>query len=489
HNGFPIPRELAKLERDIDYYSAVEILSEILGKRETWRSRLNINIGPVLHIILSKMLNYTNNPPLQLYAIHDASILPILLALDSWDEAWPPFAADITFELHLQTSGPSYKPSSPHKVVEFEPNSQLDWSSVPFERLWVRVLYLGQPLPMTTTWMKGEVDLEEMTGSGDFIPLVEFVRRLAPFALSMEDFQAKCQENANKLKMDHRDGVRRLCCGRFPFFLICLGRRDDRNPPWNIWKGNIWLSKIELNLVQVQVFFRHGARTPLHLVRSSLAHAEWTPDTTKDIPEVSIAMQHVDIYNRTPVDEASYDLIYRPIKLPGGESIGMLTSIGQKDLFYLGVELRKRYSGEGGILSDPPKLNEIETRSTRVGRNLKSIRSLVAGICNNEADGVLVVPTMDFAAEVLFPNPKLNGDDTAYVEGTEELRNDPDILALKKKIREALKVDRLIDELDNDPQKYSRDCQVYYVRDDYAARKVGLIDQPFELYLCSELGF
>lgn len=243
-------------------------------------------------------------------------------------------------------------------------------------------------------------------------------------------------------------------------------------------KGTVRLSKIELNLVQVQVFFRHGARTPLHLVKSSLAHAEWTPDTTKDIPEVAIPMQHVDIYNRTPVDEASVDLIYKPIKLPGGESIGMLTSVGQKDLFSLGVELRKRYSGEGGIVSDPPKLNEIETRSTRVGRNLKSVRSLVAGLCDNKVDGTLVVPSMDFAADVLFPNPKLNNDDTAFDEGTEELNNDPGILALKKKIREALKIDRLIDELDADPEKKSRDCQVYYVRDDYAARKHNGFDVP-----------
>nr|CDS25530.1 lysophosphatidic acid phosphatase type 6 [Hymenolepis microstoma] len=243
-------------------------------------------------------------------------------------------------------------------------------------------------------------------------------------------------------------------------------------------KGTVQLSKIKLTLVQAQVFFRHGARTPLHLVKSSLAHAEWTPDTTKDIPEVSIAMQHVDIHNRTPVDEASVDLIYKPIKLPGGESIGMLTSVGQKDLFNLGVELRKRYSGEGGIVSDPPKLNEIETRSTRVGRNLKSIRSLVAGLCDNKLDGTLVVPSMNFDVDVLFPNPKLNNDDTAFNEGTEELNNDPDILALKKKICEALKIDRLIDELDRDPETKSRDCQVYYVRDDYAARKHNGFDVP-----------
>lgn len=45
---------------------------------------------------------------------------------------------------------------------------------------------------------------------------------------------------------------------------------------------------------------------------------------------------------------------------------------------------------------------------------------------------------MSFETEVLFPNPKLNNDETAFIEGTEELQNDQGILDLKKKIREAL---------------------------------------------------
>ena len=36
-----------------------------------------------------------------------------------------------------------------------------------------------------------------------------------------------------------------------------------------------------------------------------------------------------------------------------------------------------------------------------------------------------------------------------------------------------LDVEHLVDELEADPEKYSRDCQVYYVRDDYIARKVS----------------
>ena len=38
----------------------------------------------------------------------------------------------------------------------------------------------------------------------------------------------------------------------------------------------------------------------------------------------------------------------------------MLTTKGQEDLYYLGVRLRQEYAGDGGILSDPPRLSEIE---------------------------------------------------------------------------------------------------------------------------------
>ncbi|VDO01840.1 unnamed protein product [Rodentolepis nana] len=33
HNGFDVPQGLNELEKDIDHYSAVELISELLGKR------------------------------------------------------------------------------------------------------------------------------------------------------------------------------------------------------------------------------------------------------------------------------------------------------------------------------------------------------------------------------------------------------------------------------------------------------------------------
>lgn len=121
----------------------------------------------------------------------------MLLALDSCGEIWPPFGADITFELYLQSQGPGYRLPNNHTISSAEPNSNFDWSENMVDHMWVRVLYLGQPLPLLTKWCDYK-SIRELTGSSDFIPLMEFIRRITPIALSVEDYRAKCQKIAKQ---------------------------------------------------------------------------------------------------------------------------------------------------------------------------------------------------------------------------------------------------------------------------------------------------
>uniref|UniRef100_A0A915EYC7 Eukaryotic translation initiation factor 4 gamma 2 n=1 Tax=Echinococcus canadensis TaxID=519352 RepID=A0A915EYC7_9CEST len=201
HNGFPIPEALDALQSEMDHYGAVELLSELLGKREDWVANLPVNIGPVLYIILSKMHKYASIPPLQLFAVHDSTILPMLLTLDSCDEMWPPFGADITFELYIQTLGPSYHRAHLNDALVYPdnaPHSHLDWSTMQASRMWVRVCYLGRPLPLASMWCAGDDAVQQLTGSEEYVPLLDFVGKLTPLALSMKDFRAKCQAFAVK---------------------------------------------------------------------------------------------------------------------------------------------------------------------------------------------------------------------------------------------------------------------------------------------------
>ncbi|BHF57322.1 Lysophosphatidic acid phosphatase type 6 [Sparganum proliferum] len=215
-------------------------------------------------------------------------------------------------------------------------------------------------------------------------------------------------------------------------------------------------SGVNLKLVQVQVYFRHGARTPLHYVKSSVCDQV--------------------------VDEDTVDLIYKPFHLPGGESIGMLTSIGQADVYNIGARLRKDYAQSGLLLSDPPKLSEFQCRSTRVGRNIKSMRCMVAGLTGGQVPEPVTIASIPFETEFLFPNPKNCGVmDRAFVQGTEELRNNSRIASLKSELKRVLKLDRLMDELEKTKDRQTDDCQIYYVRDDYIARKHNKFTYPESL--------
>ncbi|KAL7063172.1 hypothetical protein AAHC03_01989 [Spirometra sp. Aus1] len=241
-------------------------------------------------------------------------------------------------------------------------------------------------------------------------------------------------------------------------------------------------SGVNLKLVQVQVYFRHGARTPLHYVKSSVCDAEWPKSTTTDVPKTMIPFVHLDLDTQQVVDEDTVDLIYKPFHLPGGESIGMLTSIGQTDIYNIGARLRKDYAQSGLLISDPPKLSEFQCRSTRVGRNIKSMRCMVAGLTGGQVPGPVTIASIPFETEFLFPNPKNCGVmDRAFLQGTEELRNNSRITSLKSELKRVLKLDRLVDELEKTKDRQTDDCQVYYVRDDYIARKHNKFTYPESL--------
>lgn len=125
----------------------------------------------------------------------------MLLALKCCEEMWPPFGADITFELYVQVLGPSYNWSHLNEELIYPadaPHSHIDWSTIQVNHMWVRVCYLGRPLPLATMWYAGDDAAQQLTGSEEYVPLVHFVNKLTPLALSMKDFRAKCRAFAEK---------------------------------------------------------------------------------------------------------------------------------------------------------------------------------------------------------------------------------------------------------------------------------------------------
>ncbi|XP_063302833.1 lysophosphatidic acid phosphatase type 6 [Pelobates fuscus] len=82
---------------------AIDILSYTMGHRD--REILKLSVGPFLHALQSNMLDTiehadTQSRKLYLYATHDVTIIPILMALGIFNKRWPPYASDLTLELY-----------------------------------------------------------------------------------------------------------------------------------------------------------------------------------------------------------------------------------------------------------------------------------------------------------------------------------------------------------------------------------------------------
>ncbi|XP_069863647.1 lysophosphatidic acid phosphatase type 6 [Dipodomys merriami] len=97
----PTLRTFARIieERAVD--TAVHIL------QQDDRESIQMAVGPFLHILEGNLLSAVDptTPPsklrkLYLYAAHDVTLMPLLMALGIFDHKWPPFAVDLTLELY-----------------------------------------------------------------------------------------------------------------------------------------------------------------------------------------------------------------------------------------------------------------------------------------------------------------------------------------------------------------------------------------------------
>ncbi|KAM4872915.1 lysophosphatidic acid phosphatase type 6 [Thomomys bottae] len=84
---------------------AVDTAIHILQQED--RESLQMAVGPFLHILEGNLLRAVDptTPPgklrkLYLYAAHDVTLMPLLMALGIFDHKWPPFAVDLTLELY-----------------------------------------------------------------------------------------------------------------------------------------------------------------------------------------------------------------------------------------------------------------------------------------------------------------------------------------------------------------------------------------------------
>ncbi|XP_038576602.1 lysophosphatidic acid phosphatase type 6 [Micropterus salmoides] len=154
-HGLPCPAVLDTWRNKVEQ-RAVDMIYHVYQPSK--RENLQLCVGPLLHTLLVNIegkLQDTSSDPnrkLFLYSAHDTTLIPCLMALGIFDMKWPPYAADITLELHQHRQ-----------------------TSKPF----VKVSYIGQDQLIPGC-------------SGVYCPLEEFKQALSDYSLSSELYQSLC---------------------------------------------------------------------------------------------------------------------------------------------------------------------------------------------------------------------------------------------------------------------------------------------------------
>lgn len=250
-----------------------------------------------------------------------------------------------------------------------------------------------------------------------------------------------------------------------------------------------------MKLLQVQVFFRHGARTPLFHVKSPIfPEAIWSPELSTDLPHTLFPYRLIDISTQKQI-QLSSDYLDKLFVLPGGNKVGELTKTGQQDAYNLGIRLRKQYKDNDHFLSYQFQSSQFYLRTTFIARTIKSLRCVMAGLYG---DNISLTEPVNFECdqlnnEILYPNPHISESlIQLFNDGIIECNKSKTFQEMKQKLKNILGVDKLLDCVEQRSTDY--DCPIYFVRDDYLARKYAGFPIPAELEkllpemhkLCSE---
>ncbi|VEL42881.1 unnamed protein product [Protopolystoma xenopodis] len=123
----------------------------------------------------------------------------MLLALSCSAEEWPPFCADLVFELYSRR-----KSSDP--AVATSHSKEASVSSPLTEDLWLRVAYLGSMLPLARNWglqvsngqaKSGNTVYTDLSDDDCLVPLTELLRRWKDKAISPERYTKLCRSYAH----------------------------------------------------------------------------------------------------------------------------------------------------------------------------------------------------------------------------------------------------------------------------------------------------
>ncbi|XP_071942921.1 lysophosphatidic acid phosphatase type 6-like [Antedon mediterranea] len=167
------------------------------------------------------------------------------------------------------------------------------------------------------------------------------------------------------------------------------------------------VSDPNLQLKSVQIFFRHGARTPVRTI-PNIQQADWDEKTLFEGAQDTYIDYDLCNLKGGPRPEAHVESTYRKVRLSGGSFKGQLTARGMNQMCNLGMSYRKHYVDKIGYLPLDFNSSDIYFRSTNIARTIASLRCVIAGLYGTslkkqDADHVKIYVS-DSESEILYPN-------------------------------------------------------------------------------------
>jgi hypothetical protein len=193
------------------------------------------------------------------------------------------------------------------------------------------------------------------------------------------------------------------------------------------------------SLKQVQVVFRHGARTPLGKRYWPQLVDAW--DVCGTLYEPVAVDITTDEGEPRPINAHDAEQVATVFK--GGCARGELTREGQQQARSYGRWLRRRYVGELGLLPERQEEGVLVGRTTNYSRTVATLRGVLTGLYP-DADRPFPVTTTEELDEILFGNAescqrlKRLVAETASATRVESAAPPPDVRALQKRVRGAL---------------------------------------------------
>ncbi|BFZ14079.1 hypothetical protein BsWGS_17118 [Bradybaena similaris] len=137
-----------------------------------------------------------------------------------------------------------------------------------------------------------------------------------------------------------------------------------------------------LKLVHVQVIFRHGARTCLHLTKN-MHEANYDPEFLMREHQPSLFPYDRLLYStKKPVGWSEFETQYNFNPLKSGACLGALTTYGKEQMYLLGKTLQRCYRDALNMATYDP--NEVLVLSSNIRRTVESARCVMAGFYGKE---------------------------------------------------------------------------------------------------------